>query len=140
MYKIVPWPVPNFGLGPSAVWGSEQMQKEEVTPGIQPALSCCPGTAADAPVGGRTHLWGIGEWDPSGLQDALRRMGLGAGQVDKRHQANGQRKKSLALPQSHCVTLGKWHLSRNLSLCICKMGTASHLHRAGMGLNEVIGV
>lgn len=46
VYKIALWPLPNIGLGLSAVLGSGQVPKEGKTPGIQPALGCCLGIAA----------------------------------------------------------------------------------------------
>lgn len=59
---------PGLGLGLSAVLGNDPVQKEERTPDIQPALSCCPGTAADAPVGvGPSY----GEEENETLQDFM---------------------------------------------------------------------
>lgn len=75
IYKTAPWPLPNIGLGPSAVLGSDQVQKEGMTPDTQPALSCCPSTAAETPVGVGTSCGKQEPWDPSGPRDASGRMG-----------------------------------------------------------------
>lgn len=61
----------NIGLGPSVVWGSDQGQKEGMTPGIQLVLNCCPSTAAEAPVGMRASYGYQEPWDLSGPHDAL---------------------------------------------------------------------